>query len=91
MLFTIFNLNFTGLKSYTSYFLLDEDNNEIQIYENNNAKFIKEYKSTPYEFTIKCYHGNEKDFDFTINIDNGYRYQVDLSIDYDGNKYYHEY
>jgi len=89
MLFTIFNLNFTGLKSYRSYFLLDEDNNEIQIDDNNNAKFIKEYKTTPYEFTIKCYHGN--DFDFTIYIDNGYRYQVNLTIDYDGNKWYHEY
>ena len=86
MLFTIFNLNFTDLKSYTSYFLIDEDNNEIPIDDNNNAKFIKEYKTTPYEFTIKCYH--EKDFDFTINIVNGYQYQVDLTIDYDGNKWY---
>jgi len=91
MLFTIFNLNFTDLKSYTSYLLIDEDNNEIPIDDNNNAKFIKEYKTTSYEFTIKCYHGNEKDFDFTINIVNGYQYQVDLTIDYDGNKLYNEY
>lgn len=68
---------------------MDEDNNEIKIDDNGNAKFIKEYKTTPYEFTVKCYHG--EDFDFTINVRNGYRYQVDLTIDYHGNQWYNEY